>query len=97
MKRLPCRLRRILPLLMLMASAQAQSPEVVDIENAASGSQLRDVNDEFVLDLTLEPLAGQTLQAGAFEVEFISVTSAGAEPAGVPIFADGFEPAGVSP
>lgn len=87
-------LQRLGVLLLLGGSAQAQSPEVVDIEHASSSARLRDGADEFVLDLTLEPLAGQTLQAGDFTVEFI--TAAPTDPAPSPsIFAHGFEtPAG---
>jgi hypothetical protein len=67
------------------------------IEPTAPGDTLRDADGVFALELTVEPLAGQTLQAGEFEVEFLGAAPAGA-PLGDDVFSDGFEsPAGAPP
>lgn len=101
MKLIPLRTQRLalgLALLTVLVPLAAQELEVDGIEDTVSGSRVGTANDEFVIDLTIEPLAGQTLQAGEFEVEFLSALPTGDAPPQPPeIFTNGFESTGVTP
>lgn len=66
------------------------------IEPTAPGDTLRDADGVFELELTVEPLAGQKLQAGDFELEFLGAVPAG-EPLGDAVFSDGFETSAGAP
>ena len=82
---------------LLAGLALAQDPQSAGPEPRAPGSTLHEPAAGFALELTVEPVAGQTLQAGSFQLELL-----GAEPTLVPtpiaVFSDGFEPApGVAP
>jgi len=101
MKLIPLRARLLalgLALLAVLLPLAAQELEVDGIEDTVSGSRVGTANDEFVIDLTVEPLAGQKLQAGEFEVEFLSaLPSSDAPPQTPEIFTNGFESTGVTP
>lgn len=79
----------------LAGAAAAQVPESAGIQPAAPGDTLRDATGQFVVEISVEPVAGETLQAGAFAVEFLGNPTA--EPPGEAIFSDGFESSGVTP
>lgn len=82
---------------LLASLALAQSPQATSVEPRAPGDTLRDAGGGFELELTLESTAGETLQAGELQIEFLGTFPAGA-PLEEAIFSDGFEPAtGVTP
>lgn len=64
-------------------------PEVLDLTDAPPSTRLSEPSQGLVLELTVEPVAGQTLEGGGFTVEFLPTLPS--PPASVGVFADGFE------
>jgi hypothetical protein len=58
------------PALLLAVAALAQVPEVLDIENRPPAARLEEPTQSFSLELAMDPVAGQSLQAGEFTLEF---------------------------
>jgi hypothetical protein len=76
-------------LLALTPLLQAQSVQSPGVDPAAPGGRLATPGDEFVLELRVEPLAGESVSAEGLQITFFPV-----EPPVVvdAMFANGFEP-----
>jgi hypothetical protein len=61
---------KISALLLIAQSFAGGDLEVVDLENAPAGTRLEEPTQGFVLDLQVEPLAGQDAGNDEFSVSF---------------------------
>lgn len=80
-------MKAIALLIACMATAPSGAPlDVAGVEDAPPGARLSEPTQGFVVDLAVEPLAGQQLDAGTFRVEFLI-----APPEADRLLANGFE------
>jgi hypothetical protein len=83
-------MRRPCVALALAVLASLAAAQDASVESAPAGGTLRDAAGQFTLELTVEPVAGETLAGGGFELELLGAAPAGA-PLGADIFSDSFE------